>query len=265
MPTRSPLSSSTAGLARYPSLQDKVAFVTGGAAGIGAALVEQLVAQGCRTAYVDIDVVAARALEALLLDRYGIGALFIECDIRDLDALAGAVEQTRASMGDINILINNAAHDGRHSIESVTGSYWDDRLAINLRPYFFTVQAVLPQMQRNGGGSIINFSSTSYKIKASDYPLYAMCKAGAHGLTRSMARDLGRHNIRINTVTPGWVMTERQLQLHLDADGEELIERNQCLPGRVMPPDVAAMVLFLAADDSRMCTAQEFVVDAGWT
>lgn len=251
--------------ARYPSLADKVAFVTGGASGIGAEIVEQLVSQGCKTAYVDIDGVAALALESHLLKQYGRSAMFIACDIRNLNSFKMAIEQTRNNLGDIGILINNAAHDGRHSIESVSETYWDDRLAINLRPYFFAAQAVQSQMQRLGGGSIINFSSTSWKIKEGNYPLYAMCKAAAHGLTRSMARDLGTHNIRINTVTPGWVMTERQQQHHVNADAEIIIDRNQCLPGRVMPADLAAMVLFLAADDSRMCTAQEFVVDAGWT
>ncbi|HZX25701.1 MAG TPA: SDR family oxidoreductase, partial [Telluria sp.] len=155
--------------------------------------------------------------------------------------------------------------DARHTVEAVDRAYWDDRIAINLRHYFFAAQAVLPQMQARGGGSIINFSSTSWKIKAGNYPLYAMCKAAAHGLTRSMARDAGPLGVRINTVTPGWVMTERQLAHHVDAAAEEEIARNQCLPGKVMPADLAAMVLFLASDASRMCTAQEFVVDAGWT
>jgi len=265
MPIPSMPSAAVSGLARYPTLAGKVAFVTGGASGIGAAIVEHLVAQGCRTAYVDIDGAAAHALEALLRERYGASALFLHCDIRDLNQLADAIELTRTTLGDIDILVNNAAHDGRHSIESVSHGYWEDRVAVNLRPYFFTAQAVLPQMQRRGGGSIINFSSTSYKIKAGGYPLYAMCKAAAHGLTRSMARDLGQHGIRINTVTPGWVMTERQLLHHVDAESDALIARNQCLPGKVLAQDLAAMVLFLAADDSRMCTAQEFIVDAGWT
>lgn len=249
----------------YPSLRGKVAFVTGGASGIGAAIVEQLVAQGCRTAFVDIDIGAAVRLGDLLRTRHDAEALYLPCDLTDLDALGAAIEQARSTLGDIDILVNNAAHDARHSIESVTAGDWDDKVAINLRHYFFAAQAVLPQMMRRGGGSIMNFSSTSYKIKNAGYPLYAMCKAAVHGLTRSMARDLGRHSIRINTITPGWVMTERQLREHVDAGSEETIALNQCMPGKVMPEDLAAMVLFLAADDSRMCTAQEFVVDAGWT
>jgi NAD(P)-dependent dehydrogenase (short-subunit alcohol dehydrogenase family) len=252
-------------IARYPGLAGKVAFVTGGASGIGAAVVAALAGQGCRTAFVDIDSAAAERLCNELHQRHGQAPLFQQCDIRDLDQLAGAIAQVREKLGPVDILVNNAAHDARHSVESVSPQYWDDRIAINLRHYFFAAQAVLPQMRERGGGSIINFSSTSWKIKAGNYPLYAMCKAAAHGLTRSMARDAGRDRIRINTVTPGWVMTERQLSLHVDAAGEKEIEQNQCLPDKVMPSDLASMVLFLASDASRMCTAQEFVVDAGWT
>jgi NAD(P)-dependent dehydrogenase (short-subunit alcohol dehydrogenase family) len=252
-------------VAYYPSLAGKVAFVTGGASGIGAAVVEALVSQSCRTAFVDIDGEAAERLCMRLHGKFGQAPLFLRCDIRDLDGLTDAIAQARSRLGDIEILVNNAAHDGRHTVESVDRAYWEDRIAINLRHYFFAAQAVLPQMQARGGGSIINFSSTSWKIKAGNYPLYAMCKAAAHGLTRSMARDVGKHGVRINTVTPGWVMTERQLTHHVDAEAEREIARNQCLPGQVMPDDLAAMVLFLASEASRMCTAQEFVVDAGWT
>ena len=251
--------------AYYPSLAGKVAFVTGGAAGIGAAVVEALVSQSCRTAFVDIDAAQAEALCGRLYEQYGQAPLFFRCDIRDLDQLAQAVADTQARLGDIDVLVNNAAHDGRHSVEEVSPAYWDERVAINLRHYFFAAQAVLPQMQQRGGGSIINFSSTSWKIKESNYPLYAMCKAAAHGLTRSMAREAGRHRIRINTLTPGWVMTQRQLSHHMNDAAEAAIAANQCLPDKVMPSDLAAMVLFLASDASRMCTAQEFVVDAGWT
>jgi NAD(P)-dependent dehydrogenase (short-subunit alcohol dehydrogenase family) len=252
-------------LAHYPSLAGKVAFVTGGASGIGAAIVEALVSQGCLTAFVDIDNSAAERLCNGLHERFGRTPLFLPCDLRDLDRLTVAIDTARERLGPVDVLVNNAAHDERHSVEAVTPEYWDNRMAINLRHYFFAAQAVLPQMRQRGGGSIINFSSTSWKIKAGNYPLYAMCKAAAHGLTRSMARDLGRDRIRINTVTPGWVMTERQLSHHVDADAQVEIAQNQCLPGQLMPSDLAAMVLFLASDASRMCTAQEFVVDAGWT
>jgi NAD(P)-dependent dehydrogenase (short-subunit alcohol dehydrogenase family) len=252
-------------LAHYPSLAGKVAFVTGGASGIGAAIVEALVSQHCRTVFVDIDNDAAEALCKRLHERFGQAPLFLSCDIRDLGQLTSAIDTARERLGPVDILVNNAAHDERHSVDAVSPEYWDDRLAINLRHYFFAAQAVLPHMRQRGGGSIINFSSTSWKIKVGNYPLYAMCKAAAHGLTRSMARDAGRDRIRINTVTPGWVMTERQLSHHVDAEAQAEIAQNQCLPGQLMPTDLAAMVLFLASDASRMCTAQEFVVDAGWT
>lgn len=251
--------------AYYPSLSGRVAFVTGGASGIGAAVVEALTSQNCRTAFIDVDAGSAEQLCMRLHERYGQAPMFLQCDVRELDKLRQAVDDARRRLGGIDILVNNAAHDGRHDIDDVDPAYWDDRIAINLRPYFFAAQAVRPQMRESGGGSIINFSSTSWKIKTSGYSVYAMCKAAAHGLTRSMARELGADRIRVNTVTPGWVMTDRQLAQHVDAQAELDIARNQCLPDRIMPDDLAAMVLFLASEASRMCTGQEFVVDAGWT
>ncbi|MCG2586793.1 SDR family NAD(P)-dependent oxidoreductase [Massilia sp. TS11] len=251
-------------VAIYPGLAGKVAFVSGGATGIGAAIVEKLHAQGCRVAFVDIDARSAEQLCARLAAQ-GPAPLFIACDLCDLEALQAAIATVAARWGAIDVLVNNAAHDERHAIEAVTPAYFQSRIDVNLRHYFFAAQAVLPGMQQKRAGSIINFSSISYKIKAGNYPLYAMCKAAAHGLTRSMARDIGQHGVRVNTVTPGWVMTERQLALHVDAAGEAEIARNQCLPGQLLPGDLADMVLFLASDASRMCTAQEFVVDAGWT
>jgi NAD(P)-dependent dehydrogenase (short-subunit alcohol dehydrogenase family) len=249
----------------YPDLAGKVAFVTGGASGIGAAIVRQLHAQGCRVAFVDIDDAAAGALCAELGSLAGAAPFYQRCDLTVLDQLSDAIATVLSRWGRLDVLVNNAAFDGRHSIASVTPADWDQRMAINLRHYFFAIQAVLPAMEQRGAGSVINFSSTSWKIKNGNYPLYATAKAACHGMTRAMARDVGAMGVRINTVTPGWVMTERQLALHLDAEGEREIARNQCLPGKVMPDDLAAMVLFLASDASRMCTAQEFVVDGGWT
>ncbi|MGD9511644.1 MAG: SDR family NAD(P)-dependent oxidoreductase, partial [Geminicoccaceae bacterium] len=161
-------------------------------------------------------------------------------------------------------LVNNAANDDRHRIEEVTAAYWDERIAINLRHQFFAAQAVIPGMRRSGGGSIINFGSMTWHASEGGYPAYATCKAAVEGLTRSLARDLGPDRIRVNTIVPGWVMTERQMRLWLDAEGEAEIARRQCLKDKLQPEDVARMALFLAADDSRMCTAQNFIVDAGW-
>jgi D-xylose 1-dehydrogenase len=169
-----------------------------------------------------------------------------------------------AKIGDFDVLVNNAANDQRHAIEDVTVDFFDNRIAINQRPMFFTVQSVLPGMKRKGGGAIINISSISWHAKGGGYPVYASSKAANMGLTRGLARDVGAHNVRVNTVTPGWVMTQRQLDLWVDDAAKVEIARNQCLPNPLMPDDIAAMVLFLASDDGAMCTAQEFIVDAGW-
>ena len=189
---------------------------------------------------------------------------FIRCDLRDVEALQAAVAKIMAVDGDIAVLVNNAANDDRHRIEDVTAAYWDDRIAVNLRHQFFAAQAVIPGMRRRGGGSIINFGSMTWHASEGGYPAYATCKAAVEGLTRSLARDLGPDRIRVNTIIPGWVMTERQMRLWLDAEGEAEIARRQCLKDKLQPDDVARMALFLAADDSRMCTAQNFIVDAGW-
>jgi NAD(P)-dependent dehydrogenase (short-subunit alcohol dehydrogenase family) len=252
------------GLARYPSLRDRVVFVTGGGSGIGAAIVESFVDQGARVAFVDIAEQASRKLCDDLQVRYGGAPLFMPCDITDIAALREAVARTGRELGDIAVLVNNAANDMRHDWTDVTPEYWDERMAVNLRPMFFAIQAAAPQMKRRGGGSIVNFGSISWKMAGGGMPAYVTAKAAVHGLTRGMARDLGPDGIRVNTVLPGWVMTERQLKLWVDAAAEQVIDRAQCLPGRVQPVDLARMVLFLAADDSRMCSAQEFTVDGGW-
>ncbi|HWT96430.1 MAG TPA: SDR family oxidoreductase, partial [Terriglobales bacterium] len=175
-----------------------------------------------------------------------------------------AIAQAVADLGEIAVLVNNAASDTRHDWREVTPEYWDDRQAINLRPLFFAIQAVAPAMQRKGGGSIINFGSISWMKSQGGMPAYTTAKAAIHGLTRSFARELGKDGIRVNTVVPGWVMTERQKTLWLDEAGEREIDANQCLRGRVMPVDLARMVLFLASKDSEMVSAQQFIVDGGW-
>jgi len=250
--------------ARFPSLEGRRVFVTGGGSGIGEALVEAFVAQGAIVGFVDIAVEASEALVARLTGAGAHAPVFRYCDISDIAALQGTMAELAAQLGDFDVVVNNAANDSRHRIEDVTVEDWDKRTAINQRPMFFTVQAALEGMKKKGGGSVINFSSMSWHAKNPNYPVYGTAKASTIGLTRCLARDLGPHNIRVNTVTPGWVMTQRQIDLWLDAAGEEAIARNQCLPGKLMPDDIAAMVLFLAADDSKMCTGQEFIVDAGW-
>jgi NAD(P)-dependent dehydrogenase (short-subunit alcohol dehydrogenase family) len=252
------------GFARYPGLKDKAVFITGGGSGIGAAIVESFLDQGSNVAFVDIAREASETLCATLAGQYGRAPLFIPCDIADIAALRDAVARAGSELGDIAALVNNAANDTRHDWKQVSPDYWDERMAVNLRPMFFAIQAVVPQMLRLGGGSIVNFGSISWKAGQGGMPAYTTAKAAVHGLTRGMARDLGQSGIRVNTVVPGWVMTERQVTLWLDEEGERTIDRMQSVRGRIKPVDVARMVLFLASDDARMCTAQEFTVDGGW-
>ncbi|MES2743585.1 MAG: SDR family oxidoreductase [Pseudomonadota bacterium] len=251
-------------LAIFSSLRGKSVFVTGGGSGIGASIVAGFAAQGAQVAFVDIAREASVTLCARLAGQGWPAPLFRHCDITDIGALQTVMAELAEQIGDFDILVNNAANDQRHQLEEVTLEYWNERIAINQRPMFFTCQSVVPGMKRKGGGSIINISSISWHVKGGGYPAYATSKAAVVGLTRGLARDLGAHGIRVNTVTPGWVMTERQIELWVDDAAEIEISRNQCLPGKLMPDHITSMVMFLAADDSAMCTSQEFIVDAGW-
>jgi NAD(P)-dependent dehydrogenase (short-subunit alcohol dehydrogenase family) len=251
--------------ARYPSLVDKVVFVTGGGSGIGASVVEHFCAQQANVTFVDIDAAASAALCARI---DGSGARiprFVHCDLRDIALLQAIVRRVGDESGSITVLVNNAANDDRHKATDVTLDYWNDRIAVNLRHQFFAAQAVYPQMKAAGGGSIINFGSISWMNSEGGYNAYTTSKAAVHGMTRGLARDWGVERIRVNTVVPGWVLTQRQIDLWLDADGERQLFENQCIKEKLYPPDIARMVLWLGADDSRMCTAQNFIVDAGWT
>jgi len=250
--------------ASYPSLEDRVVFVTGGGSGIGASIVEHLCAQRARVAFVDILREASGALVARLGGRGMPAPLFIPCDLRDIAALRAAVAQVEARWGAVRVLVNNAAHDERHAIEAVTPEYWDDRFAVNLRHQFFAAQAVAPGMAAAGGGSIVNFGSTSWMVGQGGMPAYLSAKAAVAGLTRALARDLGPRGIRVNAVVPGWIMTERQIALWLTPEGEEELMRRQCLKRKLMPEDIARVVCFLASDESSACTSQSYVVDGGW-
>lgn len=251
-------------LASFPSLKGKRVFVTGGGSGIGESIVTAFAQQHAQVAFVDIAVEASLDLCEKLAVEGCPKPVFRECDIRDIPVLQEIMRTIAADIGDFDVLVNNAGNDQRHKIEDVTVDYWDDRIAINQRPMFFTCQAVVEGMKRRGGGSIINLGSTSWHIANGGYPVYTTTKAAVSGLTRGLARDLGQYNIRVNTVTPGWVMTERQLALWVDEEAGKQIDRSQCLKGRVMPWHVARMVLFLASDDAAMCSAQEYIVDGGW-
>lgn len=250
--------------AAYPSLTGKSVVITGGASGIGAAIVEHFARQGARTGFIDIDAKAGNALAARLKAE-GHAAAFASADLTDITALSAALAALERAHGPTQVLVNNAGHDDRHDLSSVSPDYFDERIAVNLRHQFFAAQAVAPAMRRAKEGAIINLGSTSWRLKVPGMPVYLAAKAAIEGLTRALARDLGADNIRVNCVVPGWVMTERQLTKWVTAEGEAEIMRNQCLPEKILPDDVARMVLFLAADDSRMVTAQNFVVDGGWT
>jgi D-xylose 1-dehydrogenase len=250
--------------ASYPSLLGKTVLVTGGATGIGGAHVAHFAAQGARVAFLDIQAAAARALVREVVTRGHRRPLFLECDLRDIDALRAAIASAAKRLGPIEVLVNNAAHDERHDWKEVTVDYWEDRMQVNLRHQFFAIQAVAPMMQARGGGAIINFGSISWHLASGGMPAYTTAKAAVEGLTRSFARDLGPDNIRVNCVIPGWIMTERQKTLWLTPEAEARTLDKMCLKRMLEPSDVARLVLWLAADDSRMCTAQLFTVDGGW-
>ena len=250
--------------ARYPSLADRVVFITGGASGIGRSIVEHFHDQGARVAFVDIAAEAGQAVAEELAAKGGHAPWFAPCDLRDTDHLGEVIAQVGRELGPITALINNAGNDDRHRLEDVTAAYFDDRMAVNLRHQLFAAQAVRPQMREAGGGSIINFSSITWMVADGDCVCYVTAKAAVVGLTRGLATELGPERIRVNAIAPGWVMTERQVALWVNEAGERQIDERQALKDRLHSPDIARMALWLAADDSRMCSKQTFIVDAGW-
>jgi D-xylose 1-dehydrogenase len=250
--------------ARYPSLVDRGVLITGGASGIGATLVEEFCGQGARVGFIDIDRDSAEGVVAKLAGARH-APFFVAADITDIAALDAAIASVRAQVGPITVLINNAANDVRHGIDTVTSASWDASVAVNLKHQFFAARNVAADMKAAGGGSIINFGSISWMLKQGGMPVYTTSKSAVQGLTRSLARDFGPSNIRVNTLVPGWVMTEKQIRLWLDDKGRADIARGQCLAQPLLAEHIARMALFLAADDSAMCTAHDFVVDGGWT
>lgn len=249
--------------ASFPSLAGKTAYVTGGAGGIGKSICEAFARNGAHVGVLDIDGDAAAVLAARLVGT-GVKASAVRCDLRDIADLQHALESLKSSLGPADILVNNAAHDQRHSWRDMTPDYWDERMAVNLRHMFFAIQAVAPAMIERQSGSIINFSSTSWKLKMATLPAYTTAKAAVHGLTKSFQMELGKANIRVNTVYPGWVMTERQKELWFDDAGRKTLEEHQAMAGLIQPEDIANLVMFLSADDSRFCSGAEFTCDGGW-
>ena len=248
--------------ARYPSLEQTVVFVTGGASGIGAHMVRAFAEQGARVGFVDLAAKEGRALEDELSGA-GMKVHFEACDLREIDALKAAFAKLKSALGPAEVLVNNAARDDRHGWDEVTPEYWDERIATNLRHMFFAIQTVAPDMIAAGKGSIINFGSNSWWQASGGMPAYTTAKAAVHGMTRSFARDLGKHRIRVNTIVPGWVMTERQKTLWVNPAAIERTLARQCLPVMIEPVYLARMALFLASDDSAMCTANNYMVEAG--
>jgi NAD(P)-dependent dehydrogenase (short-subunit alcohol dehydrogenase family) len=249
----------TTQFAIYPSLENTVVFISGGASGIGADIVRAFAEQGSKVGFVDLDEQGGHELVASLDGTVA----FEPCDLRDIDQLKSAFTGLVEKLGAATVLVNNAARDDRHDWSDVTPEYWDERQATNLRHQFFAIQAVAPGMIKAGGGSIINMGSNSWWEAGGDMPAYTTAKAAVHGLTRTMARDLGTHRIRVNTVVPGWIMTDRQKQLWVTDDSVTKHLEKQCLPDLIDPLYVARMVLFLASDDAAMCTANNYMVEAG--
>ncbi|MEO1778540.1 MAG: SDR family oxidoreductase [Pseudomonadota bacterium] len=245
--------------ATYPSLAGKTVLISGGASGIGADTVRAFAAQGAQVGFLDFNAEASAAMKA---DTDGTVDYEV-CDLRDIDALKKAVAALKSRLGPAQVLVNNAARDDRHDWRDVTPDYWDERMQTNLRHMFFAIQAVAPDMIDAGSGSIINVGSNSWWEAGGGFPAYATAKSAVHGLTRTMARDLGDHRIRVNTVVPGWIMTERQKELWATPEALEKHRDRQCLPDLIDPIYVVRMIVFLASDDAAMCTASNFMVDAG--
>jgi D-xylose 1-dehydrogenase len=242
----------------YPSLNGKRVVVTGGGSGIGAGLVEAFVRQGAEVHFLDIADTEAEALVARLSDAK-VAPTFHHCDLKDVDAIAAAFEK----IGPVQVLVNNAGNDDRHTLDDLTAEYFDDRIAVNLRHMLFCAKAVAPAMKAAGGGAIINFGSISWHLGLPDLVLYETAKAGIEGMTRALARELGPDGVRVTCIAPGNVKTPRQMKWYTP-EGEAEIVAAQCLKGRIEPADVAALVLFLASDDARFCTGHEYWIDAGW-
>lgn len=244
----------------YPDLAGKVVIVTGGAGGIGEAITRAFIAQKARVGFLDIDAARGERLQAELGD----DSLFVPADVTDIAGLKAAIQTVRDRFGPIDVLINNAAHDERHDTLEVTEEYWDGRIAVNLKHQFFAAQAVLPDMKASGKGAIVNLGSCSWVIGQGGMAAYTASKSAVLGLTRSLARDFGEFGVRVNAIAPGWIMTERQLELWVTPETEKSIYENQCLKRRLVPDDIARVVVFMSSDEAGAITNQHHIVDGGW-
>ena len=250
-------------IASYPSLENKVVIVTGGASGIGESIVEQFVIQKSKVAFIDIEEKLAKNLIERINKKYNTKPLFIKCDLKNIFELKDSIQQVKQDLGPISILINNAANDERHNIDDVTSEYWDDRMNINLKHYFFAIQSVYKDMKKLGKGTIVNIGSFSWMKGQVGMPGYTTAKSAIMGLTRTLARDLGIYNIRVNCIVPGWIITDRQKKLWLTPEIEKQQLEDQCIKRMLVPEDISKAVLFFASDQSSGCTAQNYVIDGG--
>jgi NAD(P)-dependent dehydrogenase (short-subunit alcohol dehydrogenase family) len=247
----------------YPSLKGRTVLVTGGGSGIGESIVEHFAAQGSKVAFIDIKEKESKALAARIRKKKQI-VHFEHCDLTDIAALRKSIAAIRKALGPITVLVNNAAHDERHKLEDVTPEYFDNRIAMNLKHQLFTIQAVVADMKKAKNGSIVNMGSNSWMVAFGGLPVYTAAKAGVLGLTRGLARELGKWNIRVNHVAPGWIMTKRQLELWATPEALDKLMQDQCLPRRLYPDDIARAVLFFASDEASAATNQTYVFDGGW-
>jgi len=245
----------------YPSLNNKVVVVTGGGSGIGESITRSFIKQGAKVAFLDFN---EKDSIKLIKDLNTDNLHFEFCDLRDIEQLKNSIKKISSKFGPIQILVNNAARDDRHSLQSVTSEYFDERIATNLKHQLFASQAVVSDMEKNGGGAIINMGSTSWMIGQGEMPCYTTAKSAIQGLTRGLARDLGPKNIRVNCVVPGWIMTERQVDMWLTPESEKELMDRQCIKRKLFPKDIARFVLFMASDEASACSNQSFVVDGGW-
>jgi NAD(P)-dependent dehydrogenase (short-subunit alcohol dehydrogenase family) len=254
----------TALFATYPSIRDRVVVVTGGASGIGEAIVEAFSKQKARVAFLDIQDEAAEQLCKRLTLQGATTPVYHRCDLTDIGALQNTLQTILGRFRTVDVLVNNAGNDTRHRVEEVTSGYWDEAIAINLKHQFFMTQAVIPAMQKAQRGSIINMSSIGWAIPSTNQVVYVTAKAGIVGLTRTLSHELGADNIRVNCIMPGAILTERQQRLWVTEEYKAEILKNQALKRMILPEEVARLVLFLAADDSSAITNQSYVIDAGW-
>ncbi len=249
-------------IANYPSLKDKIVLITGGASGIGESIVENFLQQGSKVVFIDKEKELGIKLEANL-NKYPVKPIFKLCDLINIDDLESIIKQIKLEIGPISILVNNAANDDRHELDSVTPEYWDNRMNINLRHYFFATKFAYKQMKAIGKGSVVNIGSFSWMLGQGGMPGYTTAKSAIMGLTRTLARDLGIYNIRANCVVPGWIITERQRKLWLTPEIEKEQLERQCIKRMLEPNDIAKPVIFFASDQSSGCSAQNYVVDGG--